>query len=89
MAIIYKYQLKITDVQVIEMPQVLKFLHVDIQNDQPCLWVWIDLETELESRTIRIFGTGHITPSITEVAHLGTFKMLDDKLIWHVFVDIA
>lgn len=82
---IWKYPLKVTDEQVIEIPLTGRVLCVQAQNDKPCLWVLWDQADKLLPKKVRIhmYGTGH---PISEVHnYVGTFQMLNGGLVYHVF----
>jgi len=51
--VIYKYPLKVTDVQDIEIPHGSILLSVQTQNETPCLWVLI-YDTKAEKEVIRL-----------------------------------
>jgi len=53
MKTIYKYPLKITPVQDIEIPSGSTLLSVQVQNELPCLWVLI-LDTTARKTVIRL-----------------------------------
>ncbi len=96
---IYKYPLEIKDVQTIEMPTESKILSVGVQsenggflddiifNEQPVIWVLVDLENyntpKTTIRTIHIIGTGNPIPEI-QLKFIGTVQM-SKGLVWHVF----
>lgn len=84
---IWKYQIKITDEQIIEVPFGSEFLHIGIQKDIPTIWFIVDTtRQEKETIKLRIYGTGHKIPDwISKDEHIGTIKMSNDSLIWHVF----
>lgn len=57
---IWKYELNMSDEQVIEMPQGTEILSVQVQNGKPCLWAFINFPArEKETRVIEMYGTGH------------------------------
>lgn len=87
--VIYKYPLKIEDIQTIRMPKGYEILSVQAQNDIPCLWAYVNAdEKELEDVYIEIHGTGHpIENSLfTSREFIDTFQMYDGKLVFHAFV---
>jgi hypothetical protein len=84
MTTIWKYPLKVTDEQAVMMPRDARILTIQTQYDQPCLWAWVDNEKNLESRKIRIYGTGH--PMAREaIEYIGTFQIHGGSLVFHVF----
>lgn len=82
MKTVYKYFLKIEDLQVISLPRDAKLLCVQIQNGTPCLWAQVDDQLPHEDRTICIYGTGHKIAHIG-LEYIGTFQIPD--LVFHVF----
>lgn len=47
----------------------------------PTLWALVDPAAELETRTFRVFGTGHAIPD--QARHVGSYDA--DPFVWHVF----
>ncbi len=97
MKTVYKYPLKITDFQEIDMPEGSEILSVKTQmlgsgnrlfgNDRQelCLFAAVDEENPLVPRRIRIFGTGNPMEYEHELKYIGTSQMHNGALIWHVF----
>lgn len=84
---IWKYPLKITDYQLVDMPVYAEILSVHNQNDIPCIWALVNPEEETEPRHFEIFGTGNpISVDMgIERRFIGTFFSYDDELVWHLF----
>lgn len=85
MKTIWKYSLVVEDDQVIKMPKWAKPLCVQVQDNEPKMWVEVDTEqtTHLESRRFATRGTGHPLPDYE--TYLGTYQLLGGDLIFHVF----
>ena len=89
--IIYKYQLRVTDHQLVELPEGAEILTIQIQSHQPVLWALVDIENaatnKFDDRSIVIIGTGNPIPVKynKKLQYLDTFQMADGRLIWHVF----
>ena len=85
MKTVYKYQLKIDDLQSVNLPKGAKPLCVKIQNGDPCLWALVDPnESEVETVNIRTAGTGHpINEDVKD--YLGTAIMYGGNLVFHFF----
>ena len=83
MLTIWKYELKTTGRQVVEMPADPQILSVAVQNGIPCLWAMVDSERPRQGRVIRIHGTGQRLAVIHEF--IGTFMLHDGALVFHVF----
>lgn len=85
---IYKYDLDVTDIQVISLPLGSEILTVQTQFDIPRLWALVDPnELDTEERTIEIFGTGqdvHYDMGIDR-KYISTFQMHAGNLVFHAF----
>ena len=82
---IFKYPLKITDLQKISMPKDSTLLTVQVQNGIPCLWALVDTDKETEERFIGIIGTGNLVPKGI-LRYIGTFQGLENNwFVGHVF----
>lgn len=83
--VIWKYQLKITDQQTIEIPCEHKILSVAQQNGILCMWVEVNPDAYLSEVDIVICGTGNPIPHIEgyNLIFVGTVVM--NPFVWHVF----
>lgn len=83
---IHKYQLKVTDRQLLELPEGSRTLACKEQDGNLCLWVYLDTEEKLERLEILILGTGNPAPSDLKDTHffIDTVQM-SNGLVWHVF----
>ena len=85
---IWKYVLKVTDVQDIEIPHGSILLSVQTQNGDPCLWVLVyDTEAEKEVIRLRTIGTGHniTADDFNPKDFLGTYQLSNGAFVGHVF----
>ena len=80
---IWKYELRVTPEQTIEMPFKSKILTIQVQHEIPCLWALVDPDLHNVLRDICIRGTGHKFDGLGE--YIGTFQQADGSLVWHVF----
>lgn len=80
----HKYQLEVTESQVINMPAYAEILSVQVQDNQICLWARVNPGAATEPRTFSVFMTGAPLPIRTQ--HLGTVQMGWMEL--HVFETI-
>lgn len=85
MKTIWKYQFEISDGFNLLMPYDSDILSVQVQENQPCMWVLVDTNQPVITRRFRIFGTG-----FTNLDELGkfwnfisTFQM--PPFVWHLF----
>jgi hypothetical protein len=83
---IWKFPLKLSTVQCVDMPQGVSpadVLDVQVQNGTICLWAMCDPDATLEQRDVYIHGTGHpFNPDGME--HVGTVQQ--PPYVWHVFL---
>jgi len=85
---IFKYPLSVTDHQEIHVPVGGKFISVQVQNNEICLWALVDEDKIQVAREIRVIGTGHpIYDDSGNMDYIGTVQMMSGKLIWHIFED--
>ena len=85
--VIFKYPLKLTDTQLVEIPEGAERLTVQLQRDTICLWAIVDIRKQNEVRTVHIVGTGHPVPD-GFLEFLGTVQMAGGSLVWHVFMEV-
>jgi hypothetical protein len=84
---IFKYPLKVTDVQTVSMPAGAKLLSVMLQYKALYVWARVDPSGPLVERTFYVVGTGNPLPdedAVWDPAYLGS--VIDDPFVWHVFV---
>ena len=84
---VWKFPLRVTEVQVVTMPRAAKILSVAMQHGVPTLWAWVDPHAPTEERLIGLVGTGHLAPYPDEADYLGT--VFDGPLVWHVFAQVG
>lgn len=84
MITIFKYELRITDEQKIDLPKGAIILSVQMQGDTLCLWAMVDTDNKLESRSIAIIETGDPCwcPNWN---FIGTIQ--GPVFVWHVFIE--
>ncbi len=89
--VIYKYSISLNDTILLQLPKNAEILFVETQNDKPFIWCLINHELELEPRYFYLYGTGHIIEDEKDYqkVYLGTFKLLNDSLILHLFERIS
>ena len=85
MKTIWKFQVPIKDgIIKILMPKNAEIVHVESQDNQPCLWVLVDSENLQEIRQFRVYGTGHAL--IFGDTYVGTVAIQTCfRLVWHIF----
>ena len=81
---IYKYKLTLMDEITIHMPLGAKILHVECQQDIPCIWALVSPENRIVPHHFVMHGTGHkVSPDVGE--HVGSFLMHQGQLVFHLF----
>lgn len=84
---VQKYPLRVTDEQIIVMPegaQILTVQTTDKDGDQPFIWALVDVTKRMAGRTIYVVGTGHSFP-VDAGKYIGTFQTQGGTGVWHVF----
>lgn len=80
---IWKFHFSIQDDVVIEVPDLLTPLTVQLQNDVPTLWAIVDPNERKVKRRLYIYGTGHtIDPYVKQ--SVGTIQQ--NGFVWHIFL---
>jgi len=83
---IFKYTLEILDVQRLDIPTGSKILSVAEQYGNIVLYALVDdARGGLDSFEIFIRGTGHPFGDIDNCEFLGTVKLDEGRLMFHVF----
>jgi hypothetical protein len=83
---IYKYELLIIDEQKLVLPRESKILSVAEQSNQIVLYAFTENKNTVdEEYKIIIHGTGHNASDIENYRFLGTVKLMDGRLMFHVF----
>ena len=80
---IWKFELRVTDHQVIKIPIGYKILSCQVQHGELCLWCLVQPDNMIGELLIDIYGTGHPLPRRNLGTHLGTVQM--DSMVWHVY----
>lgn len=81
---VWKFELKLEGLQVVEMPLDAEILSVQPQGEKVCLWAFCDVAAQKAERIIVIVGTGHSAPD-GYLVHLESFQMHDGQLVFHAF----
>jgi hypothetical protein len=84
---VWKYPLQVADEQTIYVPSDPRVLHLEMQHQQPCMWLLVDPEKERMKMKIRIIGTGWAPVDTTLWVYLGTYMEQGGRLVWHYFWD--
>jgi hypothetical protein len=79
---VWKFPLRLSMGQWVEMPQGARIVHVGLQDAVICAWAIVDPDAPIEHRVFRIVGTGH-REIIDGSTYLGTVQQ--DVYVWHVF----
>lgn len=88
MKTIWKFNVKITDSQEIEMPKGAEILTVQMLVSYINLWAIVDTDAEKETRTFHVYGAGNPIPEIDLLhqtrKYIGTVQQAE-FYVWHVF----
>lgn len=80
----WKWELEVTDKQLLWMPVGAKILDIQMQNTTCCLWALCDPDAKKETRCLAMYGTNHPMPNETG-EYIATFQMHNGTLVFHVF----
>lgn len=89
---IWKWTLATTDRQALQMPKGAKILSVQTQGmsgENAQLWALCDERAPKETRQFAIHGTDNPMPDIDPTTYIGTYQLMDGKLVFHVFELLA
>jgi hypothetical protein len=87
MSVIWKYEIPLTDVIKISMPEGAKILHFGFQSEQVCIWVEVEPDNKKEERTFTTIGTGRNFDS-SNLSYIGTYLTCADRYVWHVYEEV-
>lgn len=83
---VFKYPLRVTDVQTVPLPVAARPLSVQIQRttDDLTLWALVSDAAPVVPREVYVVGTGRPADHVVGCDFLGTLQ--DGPLVWHVFI---
>jgi len=84
---IWKFPLKLTDEQEVNLPAGAEILAMQMQGEVLCMWVLVDEQVEKTKnlKTIRIIGTGY-PDDVSKSEYFTTFQIPKIGIVLHVFV---
>lgn len=85
---IWKYELGTADRIGVTMPKGAQILKVANQYEEDitfCIWALVDPDNEPETRTFRVYGTGHKIIPEGEQKYIGSYFLKKGNLVFHVF----
>lgn len=85
-AVIWKFELMLTDNQRIAPKRGAKALTAQYQGDKLVLWMLLDPTEPDELRRVRIVGTGNPC-DVEGFRYVATAQEPNRPLVWHVFVE--
>lgn len=93
MKTIWKFpiMLNISNIVKISMPKNSEIISLQMQNEEPCMWVIVDTHVGTEERTFEVYGTGHeiIDEKGFHRNFIGTFQVAGGELVFHLFEKIS
>lgn len=85
---VYKYTLPVVDVAItLELPRGYKILSYGHQGDPQTVFVWIEVNPEVEElveKTFYVFGTGHDIKD-DSLKFVATVNIRFFGLVWHIY----
>ncbi len=89
---IYKYQLELRPCTLLKMPRGAKVIHLNVQNDIPCIWAIVDIrpDTPLVTRRFeRVITGGTVFDVPPKFNYIGTYQLQNGELVYHLFDDCS
>lgn len=86
MKTVYKYPFYLSSTFQLSMPAGAEILMVEDQDGVPCIWALVDPGSSFETRTFRLYGTGHPIENPDPLKHRGSFQQ--GRLVWHLFEEV-
>ena len=70
-----------------KIPKDSEILTVQMQNNNPCIWVLVNPNNEVEERFFELFGTGHDVYCDMGIdrKYINTVQMQEGSLVFHIF----
>ena len=88
---VWKFDLKVTDFVVLQMPEGAKVLSVAERGEfgnRLDVWALVDPDAPMRERRFRVVGTGHPFPDAEECRFVGTVQTRVG-LVWHLFESVG
>lgn len=79
---IYKYTIDMLNAT-IKIPEGFKILKVGMQNDDMCIWCYVETDNTEVIQKFSVHGTGHEILEPVE-NYIGT--VFDRQYVWHLFL---
>lgn len=84
MNVVWKYELDITDLQRVTMPDEAEILTVQVQGGTPYMWARVNPNAIMVDRWFATHGTGRLIPETTDT-YIGSYQIESGVLVFHVF----
>lgn len=86
MKTIWKFRLDVIHPRnTLHLPEGFKVLHLDRQDDEPCLWINLDTEAPYETVEFVWYATGAVAPEETSASYVGTVVLESYDLVLHLY----
>lgn len=82
---VWKFPVHLADSFEVEMPHGSKFLHLDVQRDNPAMWFLVNPHSPPVSRVFHLVGTGDASEGLDQCTHLGSFLLDNGTFVFHLF----
>lgn len=86
MKTIWKFPVQPEPLFEIQLPEGAKVLCVQVQRDEPFIWVALDTDKPKVQRVFSVCATGgRMIGGMEGDTYIGTFQMQGGSLVWHLF----
>lgn len=86
MLTIYKFPLLAVTTQRVQIPGLIKILHLAVQGNRVCMWCFVDASKPTKEYTVITHGTGHDAADVIDASYVGSYTLLNDSFVGHVFI---
>lgn len=83
MKTIYKYTLRFSDRQTVQMPANAQILSIQNQTSDPVIWAVVDTDQPMVERRFHMFGTGMQATHVDNLHYLASVQF--GPFVWHFF----
>jgi hypothetical protein len=85
MKTVWKFPLASTVVTKLQLPVGAQVLTVQMQYDEPQLWVLVDPQAPKEERRFQLVGTGHEFEPQGALKYINTIQVQGGLFVFHLF----
>ena len=87
---IWKFELRVDDLQTVSMPPDSKVLTAQVQREKVCIWALVDPNNAQRiDYPVWVHGTGHPVTDAAQGRYVTSVQLAGGALVFHVFVGLG